>query len=114
LLIKLPDTSEQKIVDSLVMAIDVVPTILDIAGVTYPDTFNGRELEKATGKSIRLLETTGEIHNDTEMIPVEFWGSKSVYNGNLKGINLQEPIGDGKWHLYDIVADPTESKDLAF
>lgn len=113
LLIKLPDSSEQQIVNSLVMAADLVPTIMDIAGVPTPDTFNGRQLEKPAGKSIRLLQTSGEIHNDTEMIPVEFFGSKAVYNGNLKGINIQEPIGDGKWHLYDIVLDPTETKDLA-
>jgi arylsulfatase A-like enzyme len=83
-----PDSSEHKIINSLIMALDVVPTILDIAGVPTPDTFNGRQLEKATGKSIRLLQTSEELHNDTEMIPVEFFGSKAVYNGNLKGINI--------------------------
>ena len=39
--------------------------------------------------------------------------SKAVYSGNLKGINIQKPIRDGEWHLYDIVKDPTETKDLA-
>ncbi|HSA72788.1 MAG TPA: arylsulfatase [Nitrososphaeraceae archaeon] len=113
LLIKVPDGSEHKKVDSLIMAGDLVPTIMDIAGVSTPDTFNGKQLEKPAGKSITLLQTSRKIHNDTEMIPVEFFGSKAVYNGNLKGINIQEPIGDGKWHLYDIVKDPTEAKDLA-
>jgi len=86
---------------------------MDIAGVPTPDTFNGKQLEKPSGKSMTLLQTLGKIHNDTEMIPVEFFVSKAVYNGNLKGINIQKPIGDGEWHLYDIVKDPTEAKDLA-
>jgi arylsulfatase len=97
LLIKLPNSSQHRITNTFAMALDLVPTILDYAGVTYPDTFKGNQIEQLTGKSVKQFfeKVSNNIHNGTEMIPVEFFGSKAVYHGNLKALNIQRPIGDG-------------------
>jgi arylsulfatase/uncharacterized sulfatase len=35
-----------------------------------------------------------------------------LFKGDLKLIKNIPPIGDGQWHLYDIVNDPGETQDL--
>ena len=36
-----------------------------------------------------------------------------LFQGDYKLVINQPPVGDGQWHLYNIVDDPGETKDLA-
>jgi arylsulfatase/uncharacterized sulfatase len=42
----------------------------------------------------------------------ELSGNQALFKGDLKLIKNIPPIGDGQWHLYDIVNDPGETQDL--
>jgi arylsulfatase/uncharacterized sulfatase len=35
-----------------------------------------------------------------------------LFKGDYKLVSNLAPVGDGKWHLYNIMTDPGETKDL--
>ena len=98
--------------------IDMTPTILDYAGVKHPGTsYQGKPIVAMTGRSLRpLLEgKTQRIYGENDPISFELFGdgNKALFLGDWKVINVKKPFGDGQWKLYNIVKDPTESRDLA-
>ena len=87
--------------------IDVLPTLLDVAGVAYPESVGGRSLRKPDGVS--LLNTFDSPQDRDRVL---FWsheGNEAVRDGDLKLVRgWKEP-----WRLYDLAADPTELNDLS-
>ena len=88
--------------------IDLLPTVLDAAGVSYPDTFEGRPVNAPDGKSM-VPVIRGEkraIHD------VLFWhhaAGKAVLKENWKLVKA----GNNPWELYDLDSDPIEMNNLA-
>ena len=91
--------------------LDVVPTVLDIAGVKP----GPNETALVAGRSMAELLTgkASLIHPESESIGYEAAGGAAVYRGVHKLVRSAPPYGDGTWRLYDLQADPTESKDLS-
>jgi len=50
-----------------------------------------------------MVRTTRSVTN--------LW-SAALFKGDYKIVKDRGPIGDGEWHLFDIVADPDEARDL--
>jgi hypothetical protein len=48
-----------------------------------------------------------------EPLGYELSGNAVMFEGSLKLVRNLAPYGDGEWHLYDITADPGETRDLA-
>lgn len=38
---------------------------------------------------------------------------KWTRQGDFKAVSVAPPYGSGKWHLYNVVDDPGETRDLA-
>ena len=116
-IVKTPGDSEYDLQNSMTFVSDVVPTLLDYASATYPDTGNkGIQLEPLAGKSIKpiLEDEIDKIYQDNEFVPLEYFGNKAVFNGYWKALNLGIPFGgDNTWHLYDLNNDPSETTDLS-
>ena len=117
-LMKLPSSNQtHEIVNDFATGDDLIPTFLDYANATYPDTYKGNKIEPLAGKSILpFLEQNNlaNLHPENETIPLEYLGQEAVYKGNWKAINLPKELGgDNQWHLYDIGIDPQESNDLS-
>jgi len=94
---------------------DIAPTLLDLAGVQHPGTqYKGQSVEAMTGRSLMpVLKSTGvRAHPVDEPVGYELSGNMAVYRGDLKLTRNMVPVGDGQWHLYDIVKDPGETQDL--
>lgn len=94
---------------------DIVPTLLDIAGVAQPgDTYKGNKIERMTGRSLLpvLQGSTARVHPADEAIGYELSGNAALFKGDLKLVKNSGPVGDGQWHLYDISKDPGETADL--
>ncbi|MBT4267425.1 MAG: arylsulfatase [Deltaproteobacteria bacterium] len=108
-------TETDKISNALTYVTDIAPTILELAGLNpLQDSYQGRKVEPMTGKSIIPLakgETT-RIHGEEETIGYELGGNAALFQGDYKIVLDRGPVADGKWHLYNIVTDPGEKKDL--
>ena len=91
--------------------LDVVPTLLEFAGVKLSPS----DAALPGGKSmVRLLEgTSSQVHAPSEPVGYEAAGGAAVYRGDDKLVRSAPPYGDRMWRLYDIATDPTESHDLA-
>ncbi|MDW3647121.1 MAG: arylsulfatase [Bacteroidia bacterium] len=87
---------------------DVVPTILDIVGASYPQNyFDGKSLYP-------LIQNTQErIHEEDEYVAVEVAGNAALFKGNMKIVRNGPIYGDNKWYMYDISSDPGETQDLS-
>ena len=101
--------------DAFAYAWDIMPTILDIAGVEYPKEFEGRNVEPMRGRSMfGLLNGTEEvIYGEDEFIGGEMGGGKWMRKGPFKAVSVAPPYGSGAWQLFNVVEDPGESRDLA-
>ena len=94
---------------------DVAPTLLALAGVPPPGTqYQGRSIEPMTGRSLLpvLMGQSERVYPVDQPIGYELSGNQALFRGDLKLIKNIPPIGDGQWHLYDIVNDPGETHDL--
>ena len=96
--------------DQVGHVIDLMPTLLDLAGISYPQTHNGHELAPIDGKSLApILE--GNSREGHEQIFWEHIGNRAVRQGNWK---LVFDVKYAKeWELYNLEADPTETRNLA-
>ena len=88
--------------------IDVMPTVAELAGATYPAAFNGKAIEPMEGVSLRPA-FNGQPLARPQPIFFNHEDNRAVRDGRWKLVSLA-----GKpWELYDIEADRTELNDLA-
>jgi arylsulfatase A-like enzyme len=94
---------------------DFMPTLLEIAGASYPKTHDGRELPPLSGKSWGpvLAGQTETIRTGQDYLAWEIFGNRAVRQGDWKVRWEFKPFGKGDWELFDLAADPGERKDLA-
>ncbi|HTW54722.1 MAG TPA: arylsulfatase [Stellaceae bacterium] len=91
--------------------LDVVPTLLDYAGVkpspNQSAPLDGKSMAELLGGKSML------IHPPTEPVGYEAAGSAALYLGDYKLVRSVPPYGDAKWRLYNLAGDPTELHDLS-
>ncbi len=96
--------------------IDVVPTLLDIAGATHPTQFNGNDIPTLDGISLRPAFTGNSLRR-SEPICVEHENNAFIRDGDWKlvgrGVSPAAGIVNAKWELYNIAKDRTETTNLA-
>ncbi|WP_419918531.1 arylsulfatase [Candidatus Poriferisocius sp.] len=107
---------------------DVMPTILDLVGMTPPNVLGGIEQMSFDGSSMRaVLDDAGAPeHRITQYY--ECWGSRAMYHNGWKAVTNHvnqltaaerdaiagsHDFADDRWELFNTVADPTESCDRA-
>jgi len=96
------------IVHNVAHEIDLLPTVLDAAGLEYPRTFQSREVLPPDGKSL-LSAFKGEALPKHDFLFWELSGKRAVRQGDWK---LVCPRG-GPWELYQFPVDPIEADNLA-
>ena len=101
---------------SVLMVSDVAPTLLELAGVDYPeDTYEGREILPQTGRSFARLfrEPDAVIHGEEEVLGIELWARIAVRKGDWKLLRTEPPFREERWYLYNVREDPGETTDLS-
>jgi arylsulfatase A-like enzyme len=89
--------------------VDIMPTLLNITGIDYPETYNGVKANALAGESfLPLLE--GEDWNRKQPICFEWFGDRAVWMGDMKAVSLYQ---SNTWEIYDLAKDRTESNDIA-
>lgn len=103
-------SSPGRITDEYGHVIDLMPTVLELAGLTYPTTANGRAIRPIEGRSLAPVLRGGAIDRPTPL----YW----AYGGNWA-------IRDGDWklvhdrrhpdrvELFNLREDPGEARDVA-
>jgi arylsulfatase len=101
--------------NGLMNVADFMPTLLEIAGTSYPKAIAGRDLPPLMGKSwVPMLEgRTDSIRTDQDYMAWEIFGNRAVRQGDWKLRWEWKPYGTGEWELFNLKADPTERNDLA-
>ena len=97
-------------------AMDVAPTLLELAGVAHPGrTWRGRAIEPVRGRSLApyLMGEAEVVHTDAVATGWELFGRCAIRRGDWKALLLPPPDGPGRWQLYDLSKDPGETDDLA-
>ena len=91
------------------------PTLLEFAGVDYPDKYKGRQLEPMRGRSmVSLLDGTKKaVYTESEYVGGEMAGGKWMRQGDLKAVKVPKPYGTDRWQLFNVIKDPGESNDLS-
>jgi len=94
---------------------DIMPTLLEIAGAHYPDTYKGAPLPPMIGKSwMGVLSGKAQSpRTDQDYIAWELFGNRALRQGNWKIRWEFKPLGTSDWELYNLADDPAERHDLA-
>ncbi len=115
LLIAGPGVKGGRQVDAFAYVWDVMPTILDLAGIPHPQEYRGRQVERMRGKSLKgvLTGSTQTVYGADEFVGGEMQNGKWMRQGDFKAVAVAPPYGTGTWHLYNLAEDPGETRDLA-
>lgn len=103
-----------RISNDFVFVSDVMPTVLELVGVTHPgDEYAGRPVEPMSGRSfVNVLGGRSRPVED-RVTAVELLGKRAVRQGRWKLVDVPEPWGGGDWQLFDISQDVAERRDVS-
>lgn len=105
-----------RISHTLTTVVDIVPTLLNVAGVEHPgDRYRGRPIEVPDGGSLLpLLQGSGqEVARTAAAVGYELYGGRALFMGDWKLLAQRPRHGTGEWELYNLANDPSERDDLA-
>ena len=118
-----PGVAGRKIVSAVAHVIDVVPTVIELAQLRKSD-FKGPDQAQLEGHSWLpvLAGKASCIRGADEALGWELFYRRAIRRGNMKAIyqptrtpilgELTKP-GTTRWQLYDLSADPGETRDLS-
>ncbi|MBC6367411.1 arylsulfatase [Algoriphagus sp. AK58] len=116
LIIKMPGQMKQagQWDKTFVHVTDIMPTLLELTGSTYPSEYNGNVIHPHIGRSILpLLNGNPGAMTPSNGHGWELFEMRAFIKGNWKILRLPQPMGSGAWELYDLEKDPMESTDLS-
>ncbi len=99
-----------------VHAIDIMPTILDIAGIAAPKVFEGVEQLTVDGSSAAAILKTANSPPPRDTQYFEIAGLRAIQHGPFRAVATHtrgDDYAKDKWRLYDTTVDPSEVRDLA-
>ncbi len=108
-------------------AIDVAPTVLELVNIEPPDAIDGTAQSRIDGVSFAYLlaSSAADAPERHETQYFEMFGSRALYHRGWKAVafhpvgplyddqNPNDAFENDVWELYDVIADPTETTDLA-
>ncbi|MDE2363091.1 MAG: arylsulfatase, partial [Hyphomicrobiales bacterium] len=95
---------------------DILPTLLDLLCMDYPQQFKGYRTRGLDGVSFKQALTEGDAPTKRSDQYYELEGNRGYISGKWKIASLQPPgqkIDLDNWLLFDLDADPTECDNLA-
>ncbi|NSL55213.1 arylsulfatase [Uliginosibacterium aquaticum] len=101
--------------NGLMHVADIMPTMLELAGASYPEKLDGKTLPPLTGKSwSKVLANQAESpRTEQDYLGWEIFGNHAIRQGEWKIRWQHKSFGKGDWELFNVVKDPAERKDLA-
>jgi arylsulfatase A-like enzyme len=102
-----------------VHAIDLLPTLLQAAGVTYPEVLGGIEQSPLNGVSVLDAfadPAAPEVHHTQYY---EMFGCRALYHQGWKAVayhpiqDARQGFDEDRWELFHVAVDPSECHDLS-
>ena len=108
-------TGSGRISDAVAHVKDVPATILDAAGVTHPETFEGKKVATLQGKTLTpiLSNTSDAVRSSDDWTGWQLFGNRAIRQDDWKLMWMCVPFGTSQWQLYNLKDDPGETIDLA-
>ena len=100
-------------------ATDVVPTILDVAGLQMPEEFRGVKQYPFNGVSMRYSFDDADAPTTKKRQYYAMLGTRGIWEDGWKAATLHAPLSNkghfdqDKWELYHVDEDRSESKNVA-
>jgi arylsulfatase len=97
-------------------ASDFAPTLLDIVGITAPETVNGVPQMPLEGTSFATSLTDASAPSKGKPQYFEMFGHRGIVQNGWKAVAYHppgKPYADDKWELYHLAEDFNEFTDLA-
>ncbi len=91
--------------------IDVMPTLCELAGATYPKVYRGREITPAQGVSMVPWLTGADVEVRPRTLYWQHENHAAIRQGDWKLVTTDDR-NDEAWELYDLGEDRGESEDL--
>ena len=115
MLISGPGVNGGRQVDAFAYVWDIMPTILEYAGISHPEKYKGQKVERMRGRSMKgvLTGSTKEVYSANDLVGGEMQAGKWMRQGDFKAVSVAPPYGTGIWHLYNVINDPGETHDLS-
>ncbi|WP_290867094.1 arylsulfatase [Aquabacterium sp.] len=93
---------------------DLAPTILQLAGVRYPERVGDVPAPALQGRSLLpLLSGQQDARGERFDKGWELFGRKAYRQGDWKIVYGVQPFGTGQWQLFNLKNDRAEQQDLA-
>ena len=90
---------------------DLLPTLCDLTGSPYPETFRGRPITAMEGLSLRPLFDGENLPE--RLIGLEHQGARGLRKGKWKLVWGKRQPQPPAWELYDLETDRCETTNLA-
>jgi arylsulfatase A-like enzyme len=103
---------------------DVAPTIMEAAGITVPDEYNGVKQQPMEGTSMLYAFNQADAPNQKNRQYYEMFGNRAIWVDGWKAVALHAnrmpwdlnkvaPFENDPWELYHVAEDFSESTDLS-
>lgn len=102
-------TKAGSITDQPAHVIDVLPTVLELADVPYPASYQGHDISSVDGQSLLPILENEQRTPHSELF-FEHEDGAALIQGDYKIVRLS---GNPAWELYNLKTDRTETKNLA-
>ncbi|UHA72027.1 arylsulfatase [Paenibacillus sp. 481] len=96
--------------------VDIVPTLLELTGITLPETIRGVRQEPLHGVSLAYTFAQADAPTEKQVQYYEMVGNRGIWHQGWKAVAAHEsdtPFQDDKWELYHVDSDFSEVNDLA-
>ena len=101
--------------------IDIMATVVDVAGAAYPAEYKGNEIVPVEGRSLRRVFEANEAI-EREALYFEHGGNRAIRRGkwklvskastNEEGLAKKDSLDLSQWELFDMERDRTETVDV--
>ena len=91
--------------------IDVMPTLCELAGARYPETYEDRKIVPSQGMSMVPFITGADVKVKPRTLYWQHENHAAVRQGNWKLVTTNDR-DENAWELYDLSEDRSESKDV--
>lgn len=105
---------ENEIHHGFTTLLDLAPTFYELAGISYPESYDGNPVYPLKGNSLVsfISGETDQIHDEDYVFAVEHVGHAMLRKGNWKITNVIRPLDPGNFELYNLHEDMGEQHDL--